>query len=436
MWFTFKPQTTEGELTLSTINSPDTAYQQMELYAGNCSSLQLLFTSSADNTMERLWFSGLNTTLTYYVKISKLNTYPCTFTLCYKTLVNITNCHDCPTTGCQLVCNYDMEQYSIRPTGFTQVDKINCWSQPALQSSTDFFSKHILVANSNLKPPHISFGYQDTHSGSNMAGIATYVQNPAQGTNYREYIQAQVAQPLLPGKYRLSFYVNLANSSKRATGNMGAYVSVNRPLQLSPNLWNPINVTPQVVETNIISDTANWVLVTDTFTANGGEQFITIGNFNYDNQQPRVTVATSMVLPHVHAYYYIDDLTIEPALNYIPVTAAPQPHCLGQTVVLSVVNPYDSIMYNWTSTQGTFTCLDTFCKQISFTNTYTTPTSFQVSLNLPLTCTQYGGYSVNSVQSAMTVNAGSDKSVCLGGQVFLSGRSPKRYVELLERHNK
>ncbi len=425
MWFTFKPQTSEGEITLQTANSPDTAYQQMQLYSGSCSAPQLLFSSSADNTMERLWFSGLNTSLTYYIKISKPNTYPCTFILCYNRVSNILNCDGCQSTGCQLVCNPDMELYSFVPTGMTQVNQISCWTQPAGQSSTEFYSKHIVATNNTgLKPPHLGFGYQNTHSGSNMAGFSTYLLNPTQGTNYREYIQARVAQPLLAGKYRLSFYVSLANVSKRATGNMGAYISVTRPLQQTANVWNPINVTPQVVEPNIISDTANWVLVTDTFTANGGEMFITIGSFDQDNVQPRAAVQSSIQNPGTFAYYYIDDLTIEPALNFIPVTAAPQPHCLGQTVVLSVIDPYDSVMYNWTSSQGTFTCLDPFCQQISFNNTFTTATNFQVSVNLPLTCTQYGGYSINTIQSTMTVNAGADKNVCVGPAVQLTGSAP------------
>ncbi|MFN8714737.1 MAG: T9SS type A sorting domain-containing protein [Bacteroidota bacterium] len=275
--------------------------------------------------------------------------------------------------------------------------------------------------DANLSPPLTGFGYQNTHSGANMGGFSTYIENPPQGTNYREYIQARVAQPLLAGKYRVSFYVSLANSSKRATGNMGAYISTIRPLQ-STTTWGPLNnLTPQIVYSSIISDTTNWVLVTDTFTASGGEMFITIGNFDRDNVQPRQNVQSAMNTQSNFAYYFIDDLNIETYLSYIPVSAVPQPHCLGQTVTLSVVNPYDSVMYNWSSSQGTFTCLDPFCKQISFTNTYNTATTFQVSVNLPITCTQYGGYSVNPVISTMTVNAGADKTVCVGPPVLLSG---------------
>ncbi len=37
--------------------------------------------------------------------------------------------------------------------------------------------------------------------------------------------------------------------------------------------------TPQINETTVITDTANWTLVSGLFIANGGEQYIIIGNF-------------------------------------------------------------------------------------------------------------------------------------------------------------
>jgi hypothetical protein len=310
MWFTFKPQTTQGEIRLISPDHPDTAYQLIELFSGNCSGLQLLFSSVADNSMEILLFSGLNTAQTYYLKISKSNTFPSNFSICYRSISNILNCNECPTSGCQLVCNPDMELYSFIPLNAGQIAFVSCWTQPHSSSSTEFYSMN--STDANLSPPLTGFGYQNTHSGANMGGFSTYIENPPQGTNYREYIQARVAQPLLAGKYRVSFYVSLANSSKRATGNMGAYISTIRPLQ-STTTWGPLNnLTPQIVYSSIISDTTNWVLVTDTFTASGGEMFITIGNFDRDNVQPRQNVQSAMNTQSNFAYYFIDDFVLAP----------------------------------------------------------------------------------------------------------------------------
>jgi len=58
-----------------------------------------------------------------------------------------------------------------------------------------------------------------------------------------------------------------------------------------------------------ITDTLNWILISGSYTALGGEKYITIGNFNSDSN-----TSTAVVNPTgsggTEAYYYIDDVYV------------------------------------------------------------------------------------------------------------------------------
>ncbi len=68
---------------------------------------------------------------------------------------------------------------------------------------------------------------------------------------------------------------------------------------------NRLNFIPQILYSTIVSDTANWTLISGMYIATGGEQYIIIGNFN--------TNATTDTLPlngSNISYYYIDDVSV------------------------------------------------------------------------------------------------------------------------------
>lgn len=128
----------------------------------------------------------------------------------------------------------------------------------------------------------------------------------------KEYIYQQLATPLIGGKlYCMSFYVSLADASTGAIEKVGAYFSNSVP-SLNTSLY--INVIPQIENQNgIISDTTNWVQVQGCFIANGGEQYLTIGNFNSMSNSNLLILPTNYTIASDYpgyAYYYIDDITL------------------------------------------------------------------------------------------------------------------------------
>src|SRR5690606_15986553 len=63
-----------------------------------------------------------------------------------------------------------------------------------------------------------------------------------------------------------------------ATSHVGMYLS-QEPPPLPPSGPWIIDVTPQVYYDFVVNDTLGWTKLSGTYIAEGGEQYITIGNF-------------------------------------------------------------------------------------------------------------------------------------------------------------
>jgi hypothetical protein len=72
-----------------------------------------------------------------------------------------------------------------------------------------------------------------------------------------------------------------------------------------------IPVQPQITEANIITDTSEeWVLISGFYIAQGGEQFLTIGNF-YDDNHTLIDTMSITGNTQPFGYYYIDDVSLK-----------------------------------------------------------------------------------------------------------------------------
>ena len=149
--------------------------------------------------------------------------------------------------------------------------------------------------------------YQNARTGNAFVAIITFQKL---GLNIREYIQAKLSTSLSSGKkYVVSFYVNRADFAEYSCNSMGAYISVD-PIDSISGL-NPY--IPQITNNeanNPLADSLNWTLISDIFTANGGEKYITIGNFKNDANSD--TVYHGIFSGGTTAYYFIDDVSVIP----------------------------------------------------------------------------------------------------------------------------
>jgi hypothetical protein len=155
--------------------------------------------------------------------------------------------------------------------------------------------------------PSNSRGYQIARTGNAYIGLDLWEKN----TSAREYIQLKFNDTLKQGHhYAFTCYVNMANKFRYATANFGAYFSVD---SVSMPAFDVLPFVPQIEnpDSNILTDTLNWMPITGTYLANGGEQYVLLGNFKpvaegYDTAYQYYGSPT-----HANwAYYYIDDVSL------------------------------------------------------------------------------------------------------------------------------
>ncbi len=186
------------------------------------------------------------------------------------------------------------------------------WFQPNIgngntssSSSTDLFDTCSNFTAEGV--PTNEYGTQNAYSAYGYAGIIPFgdtTMNP----NYGEYLEVPLMDTLKANKkYCVQFYVSLAECSKYSISNLGAYFS-NDSL-LAPNFHAIDTVSPQVENpiTNMLNDTINWMLVSGYFIANGGERFMTIGNFHSPSTTNAQLIGASTAL---YTYYYIDNASV------------------------------------------------------------------------------------------------------------------------------
>ena len=151
---------------------------------------------------------------------------------------------------------------------------------------------------------HVGFNY--SKEGNAYVGLGPYQRD----SEVKEYIYQHLNQPLQAGKvYCLSFYVNRSERTEYAVKHIGAYFSSSLPSTVG-NMY--INANPQVVSNVFVVDTIQWIEIQGCFTANGGEQYITIGNFNSNSNTDTLNIGTNNPVAgwSPSSYYYIDDITL------------------------------------------------------------------------------------------------------------------------------
>ncbi len=170
--------------------------------------------------------------------------------------------------------------------------------------------------------PSNAGGFQYAHTGVSYAGIYTYacdtcVQDYPSDTsyyNFRNYIEAKLNSTLITTtKYYVTFYVSLGNVFNFACSDIGAYLS-DSALKFDTTTKNVVKdyIIPQITNnpiTNPLTDTLNWMKVTGTYIANGGEQYIIIGNFKNDTNS-NIQYLGQRTPQGIGAYYYIDDVFV------------------------------------------------------------------------------------------------------------------------------
>ena len=204
--------------------------------------------------------------------------------------------------GQNLISNPGFEDILVCPDQSGQLTNAVSWLNPNLKSP-DLYHRCVGPDCANLPfvcVPDNWVGFQSPFSGQAYAGLFVGGGNPN-----REYMQVSLNSPLDSGQaYALSYYLSLADDHEHAIDQMGAYfsnevITIQEPHALVPQSSSPAGL--------FLSDKSNWMEVRDTFLAAGGEAFLTIGNFNdEDNTQ----FITGLGGGKASAYYYFDAFSL------------------------------------------------------------------------------------------------------------------------------
>lgn len=245
-----------------------------------------------------------------------------------------------------LVPNGSFENYSLCPSGFGSLTQLIGWFQPnKYGGSSDAFN----ACDGDI--PYSGPTYQYPRTGNGFAAIYMFWDTTSMDRDkWREYIEVGLTDSLIAGKkYCVRLYMNKSNWSMWAIKNIQAVLTNDSLLYNDPNYNFITGVTPIMEAPAIIYDTLNWLPLETTYTANGGEKFLTIGNFSSGISTVYQQVLPYSSIPNTLGYYLFDDISIyqQPDIFAGNDTIIPP----GDSTQLGTTGRPD-IIYSWSPSTG------------------------------------------------------------------------------------
>lgn len=214
--------------------------------------------------------------------------------------------------GQNLVPNGDFEQFIGCPTNYGQINSATYWINPAnasgLGGTSDYFNQ---CGVGFMGVPNNAEGFQLAHSGGAYGGIVLY----QLFNTWHEFIEIFLTSPLISNTcYHFEMFVNAADSSYYNSPSIGIYFS--DTLIAGVNNALPLPFIPQINnDTTNTFDSSNWISVSGTYMAQGGENYLIIGNFQSDANTILYVNNANNLEPFRRAYVYIDDVSLTPCIT-------------------------------------------------------------------------------------------------------------------------
>jgi hypothetical protein len=224
-------------------------------------------------------------------------------------------------SGCQvataqnLVPNSGFEEFDDCPDLPGQIGEAIGWFN--VGGGCDYYN--VCGSNGFSIPVNYSGGGY-ARTGDAYAQISVYAVPIING---REFAGVELTESLQANvNYRIEFYLSMMDSLNYAVRNVGAHLSAQPHPQ---NLMMLLSLEPQVSynEDAFLDDKIGWMLISGTFTAQGGERYLAIGNFDDDANTDTISVPNGGN-PNGNppgywdaAGYFIDDVSVVPDSIYL-----------------------------------------------------------------------------------------------------------------------
>ena len=184
---------------------------------------------------------------------------------------------------------------------------MNDWFVPN-EGSPDILQKKYL-GKFFFKRPKVNLVPYSPKNGDVMIGLKLY--GCENGQHCKEYIQTKLKESLKKGKkYYLEFWVKPINTSIKIN-NIGAYLSVDKLENFTSGVYH---INTHINSNSIINPKSadDWVKISDTICVDSNYQYLTIGNFYFDENTEAIIEANGID----YAFYLIDDVLLEDVKSY------------------------------------------------------------------------------------------------------------------------
>ena len=213
-----------------------------------------------------------------------------------------------PVAGQNLVLNPGFEENTGCPGPDVFLNNTKNWYRVQNHSGTpDLFWKDC--------------GYNGVGSRNSMA----HNQLPKEGSAFigmfchgdalREYCYTELTEPLIAGKeYKVSFWIRPAAGYGTVINSFGAHFSA-EPVQGNGNLaYLALEEHLGFPGDQLLSDTTTWTSVEGTYTALGGERYLTLGNFRSDEKTNKQVIQTNCIRSD-RSYILLDQVAVVPVIT-------------------------------------------------------------------------------------------------------------------------
>ncbi|HXU28342.1 MAG TPA: T9SS type A sorting domain-containing protein [Bacteroidia bacterium] len=263
-----------------------------------------------------------------------------------------------------LVNNGDFEIHDTCPNNQGKIIYATGWQKARIEGTPDYFNTCAPILT-GVGIPYNAVGYQNDYRNEGNGYAGEFLSNlQAWDSDYaREYIYTKLIDSLLSHhKYLVSAYVSLGNNCNYATkmGVLFTDTSTYDSVYINNNSYLII-ANAQVTSNYLLGDTINWMLVQDTFVSQGGEKYVTIGNFNTTINSDTVRVySMGSGTNNDIAYYYIDGVSVYDvtggACNNYWDAGFDKYILAGDSICLGAMNT-DNSTYIWVNAAGGATYL-------------------------------------------------------------------------------
>lgn len=180
------------------------------------------------------------------------------------------------------------------------------WEQPT-EGTPDHFSACSQAAGAGV--PINRFGEEASLEGTSFGGLVLFSRAK---WRYREYLSTALERTLAPGEWLcISLWYSAADEAGVVADGLGALLSAEKPtgerdfiLEYRPQMENP--------EGHFLEATQGWVNLSDAVQAEGGERWLTLGNFDRKGETRLALSANAPKDATDWAYVYLDGVEVVP----------------------------------------------------------------------------------------------------------------------------